>query len=95
MVVKVFSVYDVGVEAYMNPFFMRSRGEALRAFSNLCNDPQTSMFKNPEDYTLFELASYDDSTGKFTNETTPLSLGVAVEFKKNSPEFYKEKPQNA
>jgi hypothetical protein len=80
MKLKIFSVYDCKVEAYLQPFFMRSKGEALRAFMSAVDDKQTQFNKNPEDFTLFELGEFDDEKGK-VNSINPTSLGTALEFK--------------
>lgn len=82
MTLKIFAVYDSKVEAYLQPFFMRSRGEALRAFGEACNDPQTGFYKHPADYTLFELGSFDEEKGQITTLTVKMALGTALEYKK-------------
>lgn len=79
MNLKVFTVFDSKVGAYMRPFFCQSTGEAMRAWVDTVNDPQTAMNKHPEDYTLFELGTWNDTGALFTQEPTPKSLGVAVE----------------
>lgn len=79
---KIFSVYDSKVGAYAQPFFMRSKGEALRGWEDVVNDPSTNFYKHPEDYTLFELGEYDELSGRIENHSTPESLGVALEFKR-------------
>lgn len=78
---KVFSVYDSKVEAYSPPLCAKAKGEALRQFSDLVNDGVSPISKHPADYTLFEIASFDELTGVITPHPTPISLGVAVEFK--------------
>lgn len=79
MILKIFAVHDSAVMAYMQPFFLRARGEAIRAFEGLVNDPNTAVNKKPSDYTLFELGEFDDSKGLVTS-SEPLSLGNGVEF---------------
>jgi len=81
MMLKIFSVFDSKVGAYMSPFFMRSTGEAVRAFTQAVSDKDTQFCKHPEDYTLFELGEWDDQTSKFDLKSTPVSLGLAIEFK--------------
>lgn len=81
---KVFSVYDSKVEAYLQPFFQRSRGEALRNFIAAVNDPQTMFNKHPEDYTLFEIGEFSEEKGEIRSNEVKTSLGVAIEFVKNS-----------
>lgn len=83
MVLKVFSLYDSKAEAYMQPFFMQGKGQAIRALSDLVADEKSQVSRHPEDFTLFEIGEYDDVRGTFTNCTTPKSLGVAIEYKKH------------
>ena len=82
MIVKVFTVFDSKVGAYLQPFFMRSRGEAIRAYTDMCNDGKSEFNKYPEDYTLFELGEYSDENAKFHMYDAPHSLGVGSEFKR-------------
>lgn len=77
---RVYSVFDSKVGAYMSPFYVRSRGEAMRSFGDAVNDENHPFHKHPGDYTLFDLGEYDEGSGKFTNESTPVSCGVAVEY---------------
>lgn len=84
MIFKVFSVYDSKVEAYLPPLFMKSRGEFLRAFSEAVSDPKSNIGKYPGDYTAFEIGSWDDCKCFFDLYSTPQSLGVGVEFVKDS-----------
>jgi len=82
MLLCVFSVYDSAAECYMQPFFQQTKGQAIRAFTDAVNDPSHAFARYPDDYTLFELGSYDDSKGAFMMLNTPKSIGVAVEFKR-------------
>lgn len=77
---KVFTVFDSGIEAYMKPFFDVARGAAIRSFSDIVQDKSSAIGKHPQDFTLFELGEYDDSTGKFILYDAPVSLGTAIEF---------------
>lgn len=79
MILKIFSVYDCKVEAYMSPFFMQSRGQAIRAFGDTVKDTSSQFSKHPADFTLFELGTYDDSSASFDLHVTPINLGVAIE----------------
>lgn len=84
MLLKVFCIFDSKTEAYMSPFFMKSKGEAIRALEGLVNDPQHNFGKYPGDFTLFELGSWDDSSATFDLLLTPHSIGVLLEFQKSS-----------
>lgn len=79
MIVKIFSVYDSKVEAYIQPFFMQSRGQAIRSFGDIAGDKTTNIGKHPADFTLFELGEFDDSNASFSMHNTPISIGVAIE----------------
>jgi hypothetical protein len=83
MLLKIFTVFDCKAEAYLQPFFMKSKGEAIRAFSDTSNDQNHNFGKHPEDFTLFELGTYDESNASIEMLSTPQSLGKAIEFVKN------------
>ena len=61
---------------------MRSKGEAIRAFSNTVNSPESQFSKHPGDYTLFEIGEYDEETGTLIPHQSKISLGCAIEHKK-------------
>jgi len=82
MILKMFSVYDSKVEAYMQPQFYRSKGEAIRAFEGAVNSTGTQFETHSEDFTLFYLGEIDDQNGKITCPLTPEPIGKAIEFKK-------------
>lgn len=82
MILQVFSVFDTAVGAYMQPFFVHSKGEALRSFVDIVNDSKSKIAAHPDDYCLFHLGEYDDKTASFELLSSPVSLGVAVEFVK-------------
>lgn len=96
---KVYAVMDNKVMAYEKPFFMRSRGEALRSWEEVVNDEKTQFCRHPNDFALLELAEYDEETGVFTNNSTPVNLGLAVQFKREPqttmPLFEKKTQQTA
>lgn len=80
---KIYTVYDSKAEAYLPPFFMQSKGQAIRSFITVANDKTHDIGKYPEDYTLFELGEFFDESAGFTLYSTPVSLGVAIEFVKS------------
>jgi hypothetical protein len=78
----VFSVFDSKAEVYKHVLFYTHKGEATRQFADVANDEKTEIGLHPEDYTLFYLGRFDQTTGKFENNMTPESMGVAIEYKK-------------
>ncbi len=79
MLVQIFSVYDSKVEAYLQPFFMPTKGAAMRAIADTLTIVDHQFAKHPEDYTLFHLGSFDDAKAFFEMRSTPLSLAVLHE----------------
>lgn len=75
----MFAIYDSKGEAFDKPFFMRTKGEAVRGWINLANDKETSIGRYPSDYTLFELADVDCINGVVIPHEAKISLGTALE----------------
>lgn len=59
----MFAVYDKAVQAFLQPFFMRSRSEAVRSFRTAVNDPKTEFANNPSDFDLMCVGSFNDENG--------------------------------
>lgn len=80
MKIKAYSVFDSKVKNYSRPLYHRNAAEALRAFEDECNNPQSQLNKFASDFTLFEVGEYDDETGILTAEQAHVSLGNALQF---------------
>lgn len=78
---KVYVVHDSKVQAYNQPIFCRTAGEALRMWAEVSNDGKSMMSRYPADYTLFEVAEYDDSSGRFKQHDAHINLGTALDAK--------------
>lgn len=87
MKLRVFAIYDSKAEAYMQPFIMQTKGHALRAFTDLANDGKSQVSKHSNDFSLFEIAEYDEETASYTNHSVKINLGGAWELKDNKPEI--------
>jgi len=70
----MFSIYDSKIEAYLQPFFMPTKGAAIRAITDTLDDREHMFAKHPEDYTLFHLGTFEDGTAVFDIQSTPLAL---------------------
>jgi len=81
MKTRVFVIYDSKVQAYLQPFFARTAGEALRMWESTVNDPKTQISKYPADFTLYETAEFNELTGAFSQHLNMLNLGTALEVK--------------
>lgn len=76
---KAFAIWDVKAEVYGVPFFMRNKWEAMRAFKDLANDPNTTVGRHPEDYKLTAIGSFDDESGNLQAYVNHESLAWASE----------------
>lgn len=85
MILKVFSVYDVKARAFAQPFFFSEKGEAIRAFMSAVNDKNTMFNRYPEDYMLYYVGMYDNSSAIFDSVNPIEMLGTAKEFKEEQP----------
>lgn len=75
------TVLDLTAQQYGRPFFAVSDGSAIRGFSDEINheDAQSILYKHPDDFQLFKIGSFDDSTGKVElSEPVMLIAGASV-----------------
>ena len=79
----VFTVYDSKADCYLQPIYFKSKGEAIRSFSDECNRSESQMNVHAEDFTLFQLGEFDDSNASFDLLVTPVAIGKAIEFIKS------------
>lgn len=84
MKLKIFTVYDSKAESYMQPFYMQSTGQAIRSMEDTVQDENHQFHKHAEDFTLFEIGTFDDQTCAIDLYAAHTPLGCAIE--------YKEKP---
>ncbi len=75
---KAFAVYDVKAESYGNPMFMTNEGLAVRGFSDAARDPKSALCQHPEDYSLYEIGTYDPNKGLLTDLTPARHIVAAI-----------------
>lgn len=64
MQLKVYAIRDQKTEFYNRPFYCHTHGEAERNFKHLVQDQNSVVSKNPEDYDLWYLGTFNDQDGK-------------------------------
>lgn len=79
---KMFCVFDSKIGEYMQPFFATHSGEALRGWEQLVNDGKSNLFQYPEDFSLFEIGTFDTEKAVFQSLNTPHSLATAISYKR-------------
>jgi len=72
MIHKLFSIYDNKAKAFLPPWASHQTGMATRSFAQAVNDQQHKFYFSPGDYALYQLAEFDDETGKIENAKTDL-----------------------
>ena len=75
----VFAVYDMKAAQYGMPMFMTTRGLATRGFVDACGKAESMLNQHPEDYFLYEIGEYDQSSGKLKAHKMPEQLMAAAD----------------
>lgn len=85
MIYKMLAVYDSKAEAYMRPWIARSPAEGMRSFASEVNNMENKdnpLVHHPEDFVLFELASWDESSGKIEALEKPRAITSGIDVKR-------------
>lgn len=77
---KIYSIYDSKAEAYLQPIFCPTNAVAIRTFSSAIAEENHAFNLNAEDYTLFEIGTYDELDAHIL-AVTPKSLCNALTIK--------------
>lgn len=83
MMYHIVSVHDRAADAYGRPIFVLAIGQAIRSFQDEINRaaPDNTMYAHPEDYHLYQLATFNDQTGHFENLEQPKQLAYGKQMK--------------
>lgn len=63
MIYSVFSVHDVKAKCWTPPYFAQNAATGVRMFAASVNEPNSMAAKFPEDFHLYEIATFDDENG--------------------------------
>lgn len=88
---KIFVIFDSKVGAYLQPFFLRSTGEAIRSVTELACDKNHQFNRHAGDFSLFECGEFDESTCMFYLHDAPRCVGHMVEYR-STPENLTDEP---
>ena len=75
---QIFAIHDSKAQAYFAPFFLPTAAMAVRVFSDMANDVNNNVGKHPEDFTLFHLGEWDDSTAVLEPFSSPTMINKAL-----------------
>lgn len=89
MKLRAYSVKDVQVEAFLNPFFARTDGEAQRNFVQAAGNG--GIKANPTDYELYWIGDFNDESGMLNPEAPKLLMNghEAIKHYREQQETYK------
>lgn len=78
----VVCIRDRASDLYGQPFLVVARGQAIRTFTDEINrnEQGNGLYQHPEDYDLYELGTYDDTTGLYAT-ATPSMICVGKDVK--------------
>lgn len=80
MDIKLYSIRDIKLEKYGQPFVAPNDEIAKRMLQSTIRAGQTTIAEYPEDFQLFKLGEYNEDTGELKNEQR--FVANATEFKK-------------
>jgi len=76
---QVYAVRDVKANSFAFPHFDVSHGQAIRAFGDMVRNPKTPFNSHPEDYSLYNIGSWDEIQGTLVSLKIPVLLSSAIE----------------
>lgn len=78
MKVKLYAVYDSASGIYDGPVPAHGDGVAMRNFTNMAKNKDSTVGRNPEHFSLWRVGEWNDATGEVTPEIKEC-LGYAVD----------------
>lgn len=78
------AVFDNKVKAFMPPFFQVNEAVAKRSFGDVANNYETAIGRNPDDYCLYVIGTFDDNTGELRSFPQHINLGLASLYRGNT-----------
>lgn len=85
MLLQIVAVRDSASDAYMIPHFVASTNAAIRGFGDGVNNPESKdWFNHPQDFTLFHLGTFDDSSGEFVALARAEQIARAIDLKRST-----------
>lgn len=88
MKLAVYAIFDKKSIMYKTPFLAHNDDVAIRMFSSAVNGERSELSDFPEDFDLYKLASFDDESGTYCNEPSPVIItnGAPLKMAQQLPE---------
>lgn len=79
MELRIYAIFDEKALSYGTPFFAPTDGIAVRMFTDLCNDPRSTVAKYPKDFRLYWIGTYTDNDARLLENETATFIMHATE----------------
>ena len=79
MHIRVYSVFDVAADSYLQPFLVHTDSVAVRQFEELVNDKEHLFGRHPTDFILFHIGVFDQATGMYAQVGQHIKLAQGHE----------------
>lgn len=80
MLLKIYTLHDNKAEVYLQPFYARANGEAIRTFQMLCQDKNHQVGQSPGDFTLLRIGMFDQEKGLVAGLDKHENLGNGLDY---------------
>lgn len=77
MILNKYTIFDTALGAYHQDYSLENDALALRQFADMANE-DTQIAKNPEDYSLWHIGTFETTTGELSG-ITPTCIAKAHE----------------
>ena len=77
MILNKYTIFDTALQAYHQDYSLETEALALRQFADMANE-ETQIAKNPEDYSLWHIGTFETTTGQLTG-IEPVCIAKAHE----------------
>lgn len=75
----VYAIFDRKAQIYSQPFFTPNEAVAVRMLRGMVREPGTQIHSSPEDFTLYNLGTYNDLIGVFDCPKEPIPVVNAIQ----------------
>lgn len=83
MIKKIYTIYDSKAEVYLQPFYEKTDGSAIRAIQDNMKQDDSMLQVHKSDLTLFCIGEYDDNDGTIVGKTVKKNLGTLIDLDPN------------
>lgn len=78
MLLRAYTLHDNKALTYSPPFFQHNDALAIRMLTDLVADVNTAPGRHPNDFRMYCVGTYDDSSGGFTPISPPEHVQDAI-----------------